>query len=66
MAKESKSIKITNGCITLDVESGDYIVEEVSKNDTKVYNLTKILDDFINVDGVNLQISKTTEMISEE
>lgn len=66
MAKESKSIKITNGCITLDVKSGDYIVEEVSKNDTKVYNLTKILDDFINVDGVNLQISKTTEMISEE
>lgn len=64
MAKENKSIKFTNACITK--EDDTYIITETTKDDTKVYNLIDKIDEFLNIEGISLQMAKTTEIPSEE
>lgn len=64
MAKENKSIKFTNACITK--EDDEYIITETTKDDTKVYNLIDKIDEFLDIEGISLQMAKTTEIPSEE
>ena len=64
MAKENKSIKFTNACITK--EDDKYIITETTKDDTKVYNLIDKIDEFLDIEGISLQMAKTTEIPSEE
>lgn len=62
--KKATNYKFTNACITC--ENGVFTIEETSKDEVKVYNLTEKLEEFIGVEGISLQISKTEELPSEE
>lgn len=62
--KKATNYKFTNACITC--EDGVFTIEEASKDEVKVYNLTEKLEEFIGVEGISLQISKTEELPSEE
>lgn len=62
--KKATNYKFSNACITC--EDGVFTIEEISKDEVKVYNLTERLEEFIGVEGISLQISKTEEMPSEE
>ena len=62
--KKATNYKFSNACITC--EDGVFNIEETSKDEVKVYNLTERLEEFIGVEGISLQISKTEEMPSEE
>ena len=62
--KKATNYKFSNACITY--EDGVFTIEETSKDEIKVYNLTERLEEFIGVEGISLQISKTEEMPSEE
>lgn len=62
--KKATNYKFSNACITC--EDGIFTIEETSKDEVKVYNLTERLEEFIGVEGISLQISKTEEMPSEE
>lgn len=61
MAKKSISLKFTKA--TLSRENGRYIITEISKDDSKDYDLTEILD---GLDGSSdLSVSITSEDIVE-
>lgn len=62
--KKATNYKFSNACITC--EDGVFTIEETSKDEVKVYNLTEKLEEFIGVEGISLQISKTEELPSEE
>ena len=62
--KKATNYKFTNACITC--EDGVFTIEETSKDEVKVYNLNEKLEEFIGVEGISLQISKTEELPSEE
>ena len=62
--KKATNYKFSNACITC--EDGVFTIEETSNDEVKVYNLTERLEEFIGVEGISLQISKTEEMPSEE
>ena len=66
MAIESRSLKFSKATITRDEETGDFIIEEVKKDDIVVTNLSNKLDEYIGIDGLEITISKKTETISEE
>lgn len=62
--KKNTAYKFTNACITC--EDGIFTIEETTKDEVKVYNLTERLEEFIGVEGISLQIAKTEDMPSEE
>lgn len=63
--KKSTTLKFTNACITKD-ENGDFIITETSKDEDKVYSLTAKLEEFLNVEGISLQMGKVEDIPSEE
>ena len=66
MATYNKSLKFTKVTITQN-EDGDFIVEELKKDETVVTNLSKkILGEFLGLDGLEISIGKKTETASEE
>lgn len=66
MAVETKSIKFSKAVISRDEETGDFIVEEIKKDDTIVTNLSNKLLEFVGLEGLTIAISKNTDTISEE
>lgn len=62
MAKFSKSISFKNACI--DYES-DMIIETL-KYETKTYKLSKILQEWNGVEGINITFKKDDEFDSED
>lgn len=65
MAVQSMSLKFSKATITQN-EDGDFIVEEIKKDDSIVTNLTKKLLEFVDMEGLDISIGKKTETISEE
>ena len=65
MAVESKGLKFNKATISRN-EDGDFIVEELKKDETIVTNLTNKLLEYIDVDGLEISISKKKETVSEE
>lgn len=66
MATYNKSLKFSKATISRNDE-GDFIVEEFKKDETVVTNLTnKILEEFLDVEGLEISIGKKTETTSEE
>lgn len=65
MALETRSLKFSKSTISLNDE-GDFIVEEIKKDDIIVTNLSEKLKEYLGVDGLEISISKKTETISEE
>ena len=65
MAVETKSLKFSKAMISRK-EEGDFIVEEIKKDETVVTNLTNKLLEYLDIDGLDISISKKTETTSEE
>lgn len=63
--KKSTTLKFTNACITKDDE-GNFIITETAKDDLKVYNLSEKLEEFLDVEGISLQMGKVEDIPSEE
>lgn len=60
MAKELHKINFSKATITKD---GDrYIITEVSKDDIKDYDLSKILDSYVDIKGISLAIGTDNEI----
>lgn len=59
MAKVQKKYSFSKANITL--ENGKYIITEFDKDDTNVYNLTDILNEFLDKDGVVISIGIDSE-----
>ena len=62
--KENKNISFAKATIT--EEDGEFIITETVKDDTKVYNLTNKLREWVGIEGVSLKLSKDSEIESEE
>lgn len=62
--KENKTISFQNATITK--EDGEYIITETHKDEVKVYSLSNVLDEFLEVENIKLQMAKITEVPSEE
>lgn len=54
MAKIQQKYSFSNAMITED--NGQYSITEVEKDDTQTYNLSEVLDKFLDKDGVSLTI----------
>ena len=65
MAVETKRLKFSMAMISRN-EEGDFIVEEIKKDETVVTNLTNKLLEYLDIDGLDISISKKTETTSEE
>jgi hypothetical protein len=65
MAVESKSLTFSKAMISRN-EEGDFIVEETKKDSIVVTNLTNKLLEFLDIDGLNISITRKKETISEE
>lgn len=61
MAKVQKKYSFSKASITL--ENGKYIISEVGKDDIIEYNLSDILNEFLDKDGVVLSIGIDTEPV---
>lgn len=58
MAKLSKSTTFKNATIDLN----DMTITEYNKEDCKVYNLRKLLEDWNKVEGISLTIKQDNEI----
>lgn len=65
MAIETRSLKFNKATISRD-DNGDFIVEEIKKEETVVTNLTNKLLEYLDVEGLEISISKKKETVSEE
>lgn len=64
MAKENKSITFSKAVIT--EEDGIFYITEYNKDDTKVYNLSEQLREWIGIESLSLGIKRDREVPSEE
>ena len=62
MAKKTKSIAFKNATINID----DMTSTEFTKDDTKVYDLKKVLQDWDNIDGISLTIKQDNDVPADE
>ena len=60
--KRTKSISLKNATINLEDET----VTEYTKDETKTYNICKILEDWNHVDGVSITIKQDNEVPADE
>jgi len=65
MAKCSNKVLFSKSTLSKNA-NGEYIVEEINKDDSKIYNLTKELDKFIGYEGLSINISQDVIIPSEE
>ena len=62
MAKASKSIAFKNAVI--DKEEGT--ITEFTKDDTKVYSLEKLIEDWDGIEGISIVIKKDADVPADE
>lgn len=61
MGKESRTIGFSKATITKE-ETGEYIITEYSKEETKVYSLSDKLDELLEIDNLTITIKKDNEI----
>jgi len=61
MAKASKSINFKNA----QIDKAKNLITEVSKDDTKFYSLSKLIDEWNGIEGVSITIKKDDELESD-
>ena len=54
--KESRSVSFSKAI--LSKENGKYIITEVGKDDSREYNLSEVLDNWLEIEDVKITISK--------
>lgn len=62
MAKASKSIAFKNA--TIDKAEGT--ITEFTKDDTKVYSIEKLLEDWDQIEGISLTIKQDDDVPADE
>ena len=62
MAKASKSIAFKNAVI----DKNDMTITEVIKDDTKVYSLEKLIEDWDGIEGISIVIKKDADVPADE
>lgn len=62
MAKASKSIAFKNAVIDKD----EMTITEFSKDDTKVYSLNKVIEDWDGIEGISLTIKQDNDVPADE
>lgn len=62
MAKTSKSIAFKNA--TIDKAEGT--ITEFTKDDTKVYSIEKLLEDWDQIEGISLTIKQDDDVPADE
>jgi hypothetical protein len=65
MSKKSLKLSFSKANLSKN-DKGEYMVEEVSKDETKTYNLSKALDEFIGLEGLSISIGQDSVLPSEE
>ena len=64
MAIESRNLKFSKAIITKD-EDGNFIIEEVKKDESIVTNFSLKLEEYLEIDGLEISITKKSETVSE-
>ena len=54
--RESRSVSFSKAI--LSKEDGKYIITEIGKDDSREYNLSEILDNWLEIEDVKITISK--------
>ena len=54
--KESRTVSFSKAI--LSKENGKYIITEVGKDDSREYNLSEVLDNWLEIEDVKITISK--------
>ena len=54
--KESRTVSFSKAIISK--EDGKYIITEIGKDDSREYNLSEILDKWLEIEDVKITISK--------
>ena len=62
MAKASKSIAFKNAVIDKD----EMTITEFSKEDTKVYSLNKVIENWDGIEGITLTIKQDDDIPADE
>ena len=62
MAKASKSIAFKNAVI----DKAEGTITEFTKDDTKVYSIEKLLEDWDQIEGVSLTIKQDDDVPADE
>lgn len=62
MAKASKSIAFKNAVIDKD----EMTITEFTKDDTKVYSLNKVIEDWDGIEGISLTIKQDNDVPADE
>ena len=65
MAKKKISYSFKNATITRD-DNGRFILTEYTKDDVSVYNLSELLNDTLEIEGVSLSLSSEKNVPSIE
>lgn len=62
MAKSSKSIAFKNAVIDKD----EMTITEFTKDDTKVYSLNKVIENWDGIEGISLTIKQDNDVPADE
>ena len=62
MAKASKSIAFKNAVI----DKAEGTITEFTKDDTKVYSIEKLLEDWDQIEGISLTIKQNDDVPADE
>lgn len=65
MGKKSKRVSFSKAVLTKN-DKGEYIVEEINKDESKIYNLSKALDEFLDYEGLSINISQDSVISPEK
>ena len=62
MAKASKSIAFKNATI----DKSEMTITEITRDDTKVYSLDKLIEDWDGIEGISIVIKKDGDVPTDE
>lgn len=62
MAKASKSITFKNATI----DKSEMTITEITKDDTKVYSLDKLIEDWDGIEGISIVMKKDADVPADE
>lgn len=62
MAKASKSIAFKNATI----DKSEMTITEITKDDTKVYSLDKLIEDWDGIEGISIVMKKDADVPADE
>ena len=64
IAKKAVNVSYTNAELTVD--EGNYILTETTKDDTKIYNLSELLNSLAGNENISVTVKTVDELPSEE